>query len=95
MEACLKRSIFFSGGEHALVARPVAEVEVRVVPAGAAAFILGLAAGASVADATTLALDEDSDFDLAGVLRDLFAIDAIVGSNMRCASDFRPIARYS
>jgi Putative DNA-binding domain len=84
-----------SEGEHALVARPVAEVEVRPAPASAAAFILGLATGASVADATTLALDEDSDFDLAGVLRDLFAIDAIVGSNMRCASDFRPIARYS
>ena len=85
----------FGGGEHALVARPVAEVEVRRVPAGAATFILGLAAGASVADATTLALDEHSYFDLAGVLRDLFAINAIVGSNMRHASDFRPIARYS
>lgn len=84
-----------SGGEHALVARPVAEVEVRRVPAGAATFILSLAAGASVADAAALALDEDSDFDLAGALRDLFAINAIVGSNMRYASDFRPIARYS
>ncbi|NPT34601.1 HvfC/BufC N-terminal domain-containing protein [Paraburkholderia xenovorans] len=84
-----------SGGDNALVVRPLAEVEVRRVPAGAASFILALAAGAPVADATTLALRDDSDFDLAGALRDLFAIDAIVGWNMREGFDSKPIARYA
>jgi hypothetical protein len=82
----------FSGGENALVVRPVAEVEVRRVPAGAATFILGLAAGASVAEAAMLAFDEIPDFDLAGALRDLFAINAIVEWNIRGDSDFTPIA---
>ncbi len=83
----------FGGGENALVIRPVAEVEVRRVPAGAATFILSLAAGETVADATTLALDENPRFDLAGALRDLFAIHAIVGWNMRESTDFSPNAR--
>ncbi len=85
----------FSGGENALVVRPVAEVEVRRVPAGAANFIMGLAAGASVADATTLALDEDSNFDLISVLRDLFAVHAIVECSAGEGSSFSPIARYA
>jgi Putative DNA-binding domain len=82
-----------SGGENALVVRPVAEVEVRRLPVGAATFVTGLAAGASVADATTLAFADHSDFDLAGALRDLFAINAIVGWNIREGSEFSPIAR--
>jgi hypothetical protein len=84
-----------SGGENALVVRPIAEVEVRRLPAGAATFILSLAAGASLADATTLAFDDDSGFDLAGALRDLFAIKAIVGWNLREGSEFSPTARHA
>lgn len=82
-----------AGGENALVVRPIAEVEVRRVSGGAASFILGLAAGVSVADATTLAVDEQSDFDLAGALRDLFTMNAIVGWNIQDGSDFRSTAR--
>ena len=82
-----------NGGENALVIRPIAEVEVRRLPGGAATFIIGLAAGASVADATTLAFDEDSNFDLAGALRDLFAINAIIGWNIREGSEFSSVAR--
>jgi hypothetical protein len=74
------------GGENALVIRPYAEVEVRRLPAGAAAFILGLAAKASIADATTLAFEENPAFDLAGALRDLFASNAIVGWSVRDGS---------
>lgn len=83
----------FSGGENALVIRPFAEVEVRRIPAGAATFILSLAAKASMADAATLAFDEDLNFDLAGTLRDLFAVSAIVGWNMRDDSQCSQIAR--
>lgn len=85
----------FSGGENALVVRPIAQVEVRKVPAGAATFILGLAAKASVADAATRARDENSDFDLARALQDLFAINAIAGWNVREDSRSSPIARYA
>ncbi|SDC87512.1 Putative DNA-binding domain-containing protein [Paraburkholderia lycopersici] len=67
------------GGEHALIMRPAAEVEVRAVSAGAAAWMLGLQAGASVIDATARAIDEEPGFDLARALCDLSAIDAIVG----------------
>lgn len=81
------------GGENALVVRPIAEVEVRRLPAGAATFITDLTAGASVTDATILAFGEDSNFDLAGALRDLFAIDAIVGWNMEEGSEFNSCAR--
>ncbi|WP_213763954.1 DNA-binding domain-containing protein [Caballeronia sp. dw_19] len=84
-----------SGGENALVVRPIAEVEVRRLPAGAATFVIGLAAGASVADATALALDEDGDFDLAGALQDLFAINAIVGWTVREGSEFSSISRVA
>lgn len=84
-----------SGGENALVVRPFAEVEVRRVPAGAASFILSLSAGATVADATTFALADDSGFDLAGALRDLFAINAIAGWDMKEGFDCKPIARYA
>ncbi|MFM0505306.1 HvfC/BufC N-terminal domain-containing protein [Paraburkholderia caffeinilytica] len=84
----------FSGGENALVVRPVAEVEVRQVPAGAATFITSLAAGASVADATTLALGEEAGFDLAGALCDLFSIDAIVAWHRHDSSGSTLTSRY-
>ncbi len=80
-------------GEDALVARPIADVEVRRLPVGAAAFITGLAAGASVADATSLALDENSGFDLTSALRDLFAINAVIGWNVQEGSNFSPISK--
>lgn len=75
------------GGEDALVLRPHAEVEVRRLPVGAAAFIHAIAANHSMNEATTLALDDHADFDLAGALRDLFMIGAIVGLSQR-ASDY-------
>lgn len=85
----------FNGGENALVVRPVADVEVHPVPAGAATFILGLARGASVCAAATLAFDEDADFDLAGTLRDLFGVHAIVGWTIRDGSASMQIARQT
>ncbi|OZI30778.1 DUF2063 domain-containing protein [Bordetella genomosp. 10] len=63
----------FRGGECALVARPFAEVEVRRITAGTAAFILGLAAGAPVAEAAARAREDERGFDLARAFTDLFA----------------------
>ncbi|HXZ08406.1 MAG TPA: DNA-binding domain-containing protein [Paraburkholderia sp.] len=71
------------GGEDAIIIRPVADVTIRVAAAGAAGFILAVQAQASVSDATARAFHENPAFDLAGVLRGLFAIDAIVGWNVR------------
>lgn len=84
-----------SAGEHALVVRPVADVEVRRLPVGAATFILRLAADAPVGDATKIALDESADFDLTGTLRDLFVANAIAGWKTREDSVFSPTARYA
>lgn len=71
------------GSEHALVIRPHAEVEVRHVTAAAATFVECLAAGASVAIATSRVCEEDPAFDLARALGDLFAIGAIAGWTLR------------
>ncbi|MGO9675283.1 MAG: DUF2063 domain-containing protein [Methylocella sp.] len=52
-------------GEDALVLRPVFEVEVRRLPAGAAAFLQSLKAGDPLGEAAGIALASNSDFDLA------------------------------
>lgn len=55
-------------GEDALVIRPHLDVEVRLLPPGGAAFLLALAAGRSLAEATEAARAEHPEFDLAGNL---------------------------
>jgi len=50
--------------EDALVARPLLEVEVRVLPPGGATFLLALAEGFSLREATESAITEHPDFDL-------------------------------
>lgn len=67
------------GGQEALVCRPEAEVEVRTLPPGAAAFIAALASGAPVIDAAAVALQDDTRFDLAGSLTGLIAARAVTG----------------
>ncbi|WP_454726805.1 MULTISPECIES: HvfC/BufC family peptide modification chaperone [Cupriavidus] len=67
------------GGEDALVVRPDAEVDVRVLPPGAAAFIEALAAGLPVASATRTALRDHPAFDLAATLRGLLDAGAVTG----------------
>jgi hypothetical protein len=70
---------FSAGGEDALIVRPDAEVEVRAVPPGGAAFIEALAAGRWLATAAEAALAADGRFDLASNVRGLIAAGAIVG----------------
>lgn len=53
-------------GEDALVARPYLDVEVRVLPPGGAAFLLALAAGRPLGEASEAALADDPNFDLTG-----------------------------
>jgi hypothetical protein len=66
-------------GEDALVMRPSLDVEVRALPPGGAAFLLGLAAGESLAAAIAAAQAESDAFDLthnlAGLIGSGLAID--------------------
>jgi hypothetical protein len=57
-------SLKSSAAEDALVTRPDMEVDVRLLPPGNATFLASLVDGATLADATSKALDEISSFDL-------------------------------
>ena len=72
-----------AGGEDTLVVRPAAEVEVRSMPPGGAAFVTLLADGKSLAKATTAALTADPRFDLSGNLAGLIGAGVFVGYSFR------------
>jgi len=67
------------GGQEALVSRPGADVEIRCLPAGAAAFIEALLAGASIVEAMQAGLAISAQFDLAGALAGLIEAGVITG----------------
>lgn len=66
----------FSVAEDALIVRPGAEVEVRIVPPGGAAFVAALAEGWTLRSAAETAQAADERFDLAGNIAGLFAAGA-------------------
>lgn len=68
-----------AGGEDALIARPMAEVEVRSLPEGGAAFVQALADGSSVLAAAEAAIRADSHFDLTANLAGLIRSGALIG----------------
>ncbi len=67
----------FTVAEDALIVRPGAEVEVRIVPPGGAAFVTALAAGDTLLAAAETAQAADQRFDLAGNIAGLFAAGAL------------------
>lgn len=67
----------FSVPEDALIVRPGAEVEVRIVPPGGAAFVTALAEGRTLLSAAETAQAADARFDLAGNIAGLFAAGAL------------------
>jgi hypothetical protein len=71
-----------AGGEDALVARPVAEVEVRSLPPGGAAFTMALAGGQSIGSATASAMAAAPSFDLAANLAAVIAAGLVVGYHL-------------
>lgn len=71
-------AVDFSVAEDALIVRPDAEVEVRVVPPGGAEFVSALGEGRPLGDAAALAMSADARFDLAGNLAGLMAAGAMV-----------------
>jgi hypothetical protein len=60
-------------GEDALVCRPQFKVQIHALPAGGAAFLLALAAGRRLRDASEAALADDPSFDLTGNLAGLIS----------------------
>lgn len=60
------RPVDFGVGEDALIVRPDADVEVRIVPPGGVAFVAALAAGETLGTAAAAGQASDSAFDLAG-----------------------------
>jgi hypothetical protein len=68
-----------AGGEHALVVRPQANVEVRLISRDSFKFIQALAGGASFLAATRVALADDCRFELTANLSDLMQVGALVG----------------
>lgn len=70
-------TVDFSVAEDALIVRPGAEVEVRIVPPGGAAFVTALAAGETLLAAAETAQAADMRFDLAGNIAGLFAAGAV------------------
>ncbi|MEK1931503.1 MAG: DNA-binding domain-containing protein, partial [Pararhizobium sp.] len=72
-----------NGGEDALVARPNADVEVRIIPVGAAVFIAALQAGSPIVSAAERGLSVTPNFDLAGTLRGMIEASLIIGYHMQ------------
>jgi hypothetical protein len=71
-------AVDFSVAEDALIVRPDADVQARVVPPGGAAFVASLGRGESLGDAAALGFSADARFDLAGNLAGLINAGAFV-----------------
>jgi hypothetical protein len=69
----------FSIGEDALIVRPKAEVEVRSMPPGGAAFVNALAGGLSLGEATKAGAEAHELFDLEANLVGLIGAQLFVG----------------
>lgn len=72
-----------AGGEDALVARPDAEVEIRELPAGGAAFLLSLADGEPLASAAERASRSCPQFDLTNHLTGLLEARLVIAGRLK------------
>jgi hypothetical protein len=73
--------------EHALIARPHLDVEVRRLPAGGAALLAALIAGNTLAEAAEGAGAEDGGFDLAANLAGLIGAGLVTGFSVESQKD--------
>ncbi|RXG90403.1 DNA-binding domain-containing protein [Bradyrhizobium zhanjiangense] len=71
-----------AAGEDALIVRPAADVEVRLIPKGSLEFIRALSDGKPVLAALEAALTANSRFDLTANLCDLLRAGAVVGFSL-------------
>jgi len=65
-------------GEDAIVTRPIADVEIRCLPDGAATFVEGLMAGDTLEKAAETAADAHPAFDVATAIGGLFESGAVL-----------------
>ncbi len=65
-------------GEDAIVTRPIADVEIRCLPDGAAVFVEGLMAGDTLGKAAETAADAHPAFDAATAIGGLFESGAVL-----------------
>lgn len=72
-----------SGAQDTLIARPAAEVEVRLVPPDGARFLQRLARGESLAEAAAAATAVSDSFDLTQQLAALLECGLIIGARLR------------
>jgi hypothetical protein len=80
-----------AGGDDVLIVRPDAEVEVRSLPPGGAAFVQALGRRRSILEAMKDAQTADDCFDLAANLAGLMGAHAIIGHDV--ATHPQPLAR--
>lgn len=74
------------GGETALIARPGAEVEMRRLGPGAAAFLIAVAGGRGLAAAAECGLVAETGFDVAGGVGELFSMGLVTGFSLGAAA---------
>jgi hypothetical protein len=72
-------SLDLEAREDSLITRPAAEVEVRLMPAGGAEFVMELADRKPVTEAAKTAMRGSSEFDLRANLAELLIAGAFVG----------------
>lgn len=84
-----------AGGEDVLALRAEAEVELRLLPPGGAAFVQALADGRSVLMATAAAMSGDPRFDLTASLSELIGMGACIGFEVEADAVPRPLARQA
>jgi hypothetical protein len=82
-----------AGGGDVLVTRPAAEVEVRSMPPGGAAFVATLACGQSLTDAARSAMRLSPSFDLAANLAALMSAGIFIGHSFCRATSEADTAR--
>jgi hypothetical protein len=83
-----------SAGEDALVARVGAEVEVRAMPAGGAAFLDALARGLTLAEAAGQAASADSSFDLTEHIAALLESGLVTAARLRRRRNPSPSGKH-
>jgi len=78
------------GGQDALIVRPYLDVEVRLLPAGGAAFLCALTDGRSLGQAADAALGDCPDFDLTCNLAGLIGWGLVRGVILADPNERRP-----
>ena len=84
---------FERGGQDILILRPVAEVEVRLMPEGSAEFLMALANGETVSKALRAAVKANELFDLTANLAGLFEAGAFAGWSIELNSSLSRAGR--